>query len=77
MEADLATFRRSRKRHWRTGLLVASLLAATALLFAVIGLVAGLGVIRRDDSTPGERCAADVGGDPTTAVSQDVQYACR
>ena len=67
LEANSVTFRRSRRKHWQTGLLVASVLAATALLFAVIGLVTGLGVVRRDG---GEPCSVDVAGDPTTAVSQ-------
>ena len=60
-----------RRRRWKAGLLVASVLAATAVIFAVVGLVTGLGVVR----SGGSDCSADdqppsaVGGDATATVS--------
>ena len=69
--------RSSRNKHWQAGLLLASVLAATALLFAVIGLVTGLGVVRSDESQS-DGCSVDVAGDPTTVVSASGRArACR
>ena len=63
-----------RRRRWKAGLLLASLLAATAVVFAVVGLVTGLGVVRSgssgrsdDGCSAGEEPSAV--GDPTASVS--------
>ena len=61
-----------RRRRWKAGLLLASLLAATAVVFAVVGLVTGLGVVRSGSSgRSDDGCSAPsaVGGDPTASVS--------
>jgi CubicO group peptidase (beta-lactamase class C family) len=61
--------RSSRRRQWRAAFLLASALAATAVVFAAIGLVTGLGVVRSGESL-GDGCSVSAGDEP--AVSGDV-----
>ena len=78
LSADLVadkiiTLSRSRRRHRQTWLLLASVLAVTALLSAVIGFVAGLGVVRSEE---GEGDGAAVIVDDVTAVVSYIAHAC-
>lgn len=58
----------SRKKHRQNGLLLASALGATAIIFAVIGLVTGLAVVRSENSKE-DGCSVNAVEDPTVAVS--------
>ena len=62
--------RKSKKRRWKAGLLLATSLVVTSAISAAVGLVVGLGVVRSEDSS----CSSagpepSVGGDATSEVS--------
>lgn len=72
----IVEFSREKKRRWKAGLLLASLLAATAIVFAVIGLVTGLGVMVRSGGDYSRGCStedAHVAEDTANNVSYSVQ----
>ena len=67
-EASRIKFGRSRNKHCRVCLLLAAVLVATAALFALLGLVAGLGIVRsQDDQADG--CSVNPTGDTEPVVS--------